>query len=390
MIQSGAGCSAAIDSREAGREAAREALAKARITQADWGLVFVTFPHIGRFADILIEVCDVLGTDNIAGCSCVGLLTGTGEVEGEPAVAVLASRSDTMSALSILVEPGLDDGLSVGARLSPSVSGHTGARKLLAIMPDPFLNHPEFLLSGIETELGDIDIVGASASLHPNMAETYQFGGRKSVTGGVSSVLFSGDFDYRVGVAQGCRPVGRPLEVTECHGNLIFELEGRSAFEVMREQIPDILLSRPAELPRLVYVAFPPDPAEKEIVQGEYLVRNLMGLNPDTGIVAVAQNVEEGQTLQFTVRNPELAREDIKLMLERLGDVGGDGGGFALYFNCCGRGGGLYGHEGIDTAYITAALGDVPLIGVFGNAEFAPLRGMNRVFTYTGVLTLIT
>ncbi len=87
-----------------------------------------------------------------------------------------------------------------------------------------------------------------------------------------------------------------------------------------------------------------------------------------------------------------MAREDLKGMLSRVSPKGNGSESvkFALYFNCCGRGCSLYGHEGIDTAYITSSLGDVPLIGIFGNSEFAPLRGVNRVFIYTGVLVVIS
>jgi small ligand-binding sensory domain FIST len=63
---------------------------------------------------------------------------------------------------------------------------------------------------------------------------------------------------------------------------------------------------------------------------------------------------------------------------------------FGFYFNCAARGSSLYGLAGIDTAYISRTFGDLPIIGFFGNAEIAPLRGANRLFTYTGVLALVT
>jgi Uncharacterized protein conserved in bacteria len=91
------------------------------------------------------------------------------------------------------------------------------------------------------------------------------------------------------------------------------------------------------------------------------------------------------------MRNSVMAREDLKQMLGRLvSRESAKSPKFGLYFNCLGRGSSLYGYGGIDTAYINHALGEVPIIGFFGNSEFAPLKGTNHLFTYTGVLVLIS
>ena len=63
---------------------------------------------------------------------------------------------------------------------------------------------------------------------------------------------------------------------------------------------------------------------------------------------------------------------------------------FGIYFNCCGRGAHFYGHQDIDTAYISRYFPEVPIIGFFGNSELAPMSGVNHLFTYTGVLTLFS
>jgi len=111
-----------------------------------------------------------------------------------------------------------------------------------------------------------------------------------------------------------------------------------------------------------------------------------------SGYIAVPQNVEDGQLIGFTLRNPEMARQDLKQMLDRITSNQNPDNPFrfGFYFNCCARGSSLYGHEGIDAAYISSALGDVPFIGFFGNSEFAPIQDSNHLFTYTGVLVLFS
>jgi len=396
MLKAGVGCSLQELSGSAARDAAEQAMKSAGLGSADWALVFSTFPHMeDDFSPILKAVSGVTGTADVVGSSALGVLTGLGEIEAEPAVAVLAVSSDSVTAVPFIVDSTGDGGLTAGGRIGELFQGAVPKERFLTVLPDPFNVHPELLFKGIESKMGEIDIVGASSSLHPGLQQTYQFMGSDVRTGAVSGFMLEGAFKYRIGVTQGCQPVGIPMTVTHAQDNIIFELDGKPAVTAMMEQVPARILNERSHLFYLVFAAFSPDPEDKEIVDGEYLVRNIMGMNEGTGILAVAENVHEGQVLQFTVRHPTLAREDLKQMLGRVkGDNSGGGSEgdfkFGLYFSCCARGSSLYGHKGIDTAYITEALGDVPLIGFFGNSEFAPLRGVNRLFTYTGVLVLVS
>ncbi len=392
MINAGVGYSLNENGEQAAKEAAVQAIENGNITKADFAVVFCTFPHRGSYKDILKSVCQITGTTNVAGCSGIGVLTNYGEVEAKPGVAVLAVSSGGMHATSFLVhhtdDGGMKAGLEIGGRLIPIKDENA----LLTILPDPFHIHPELLMRGIESRIGEIQIVGASASEHPAFHETFEFCGESVASGAVSGFMIQGSFTHRIGITQGCQPVGVPCIITKSEQNLIFELDGQPAFEVLKKQVPKRILENPRDLLRLLFVGFTPDPTETEVIGGEYLVRNLIGINPDTGVIGVAENVREGQIMAFTVRNPIMAREDLKQMLERLASSRDSQKPFkfGFYFNCCARGSSLYGYEGIDTAYITHALGEIPIIGFFGNSELAPLKGINRLFTYTGVLVLIS
>ncbi|MGH7801014.1 MAG: FIST signal transduction protein [Thermodesulfobacteriota bacterium] len=393
MIKAGVGYYLSENGEQAAKEAAVQAIENGDITKADFAVVFCTFPHRGSYKDMLKSVCQITGTTNVAGCSGIGVLTNYGEVEAKPGIAVLAVSSDEMQTTSFLVphttDGGIKAGVKIGEHLGPPVKGEN---ELLTLLPDPFHIHPELLLRGIESRIGEVPIVGASASEHPAFHETYEFYGESVVSGAVSGFMIQGSFTHRIGITQGCQPVGVPCIITKSEQNLIFELDGQPAFEVLKKQVPKRILENPRDLLRLLFVGFSPDPKETEIISGEYLVRNLIGINPDTGVIGVAENVREGQIMTFTVRNPIMAREDLKQMLERLASSRDSQKPFkfGFYFNCCARGSSLYGYEGIDTAYITHTLGEIPIIGFFGNSELAPLKGINRLFTYTGVLVLIS
>ncbi len=392
MIKVGVGHSVNEISADAAREAAKQAMERGNISKADWAVVFSTFPHRLGYKEILKAVSEITGTTNIAGCSGIGVLTNYGEIEGGPGVAVLSVSSDEMKTTTFLAHRTDDGGVKAGIEIGERMIPLKGKNALLAVLPDPFHIHPELLLRGIESRLGDVPIVGASASEHPALNEAYEFCGDTAVSGGVSGLMIEGSFKYIIGITQGCQPVGIPSIITKSQNNLIFELDGEPAFDVLKRQVPKRILENQRDIMRLLFVGFSPDPEQGEITGRDYLVRNLMGINPDTGVIGVAENVREGQVMTFVVRNPVMAREDLKQMLERLASSKDSQKPFkfGLYFNCCARGSSLYGYQGIDTAYITHVLGDVPIIGFFGNSELAPLKGVNRLFTYTGVLILFS
>lgn len=392
MIKAGVGMSGNLNASEAAGEASVQAMEHGELNRADWALVFCTFPHRERYKDILRTVCDVTRTTNLIGCSGIGVLINSAEIEAEPGVCVLAASSDSIKTSSFMfgdpTNGGFDTGVKIGKRLKPIEYGNA----VLALLPDPFKFHPELLFRGIESELGYIPIVGATASENPYINETSVFSGHNVSQRSVSGIMMKGELSYRIGITQGCQPVGSPLLITRCENNIIVELDNKPAYEVLKRHVPRTILENPNDLIRMLFVGFSPDPEKREITGRDYLIRNLIGINPQRGIIAVAEDVRDGQAIVFAIRNPQMAREDLKQMLERIESSSDPEKPFkfGFYFNCCARGSSLYGQKGIDTAYISHYLEGVPIIGFFGNSEFACLHRRNHLFTYTGVLVLIS
>jgi len=138
-----------------------------------------------------------------------------------------------------------------------------------------------------------------------------------------------------------------------------------------------------------VFAGLAMDPAKSPLGRGDFLVRALLGADRDTGAVAVAEPVRVGQTIQFQIRDAEAARSDLEEMLQGVTRaLGGRRPAFGLYFDCAGRGAGLYGVADHDIGLIRERLGAFPLVGFFGNGEFAPVGARNHFHTYTGVLVV--
>ncbi len=383
----GVGLSTESDTQQAARDAARRALEQSGADRADWGVVFATAAHRPGYASILSEVRSTLGTGEISGCSAAGVLTTGQEVERRPGVAVLAVRSDRFECRAAIATAHDRDGQDAAREIARQIAGAPGAG-LAVLLPDASSVRPDTLLQALAGAAPGVEAVGAAASGDPRNGQTFQFCGRNVATRGVAALALTGGLKADINITQGCQPLGEPCIITRGRDNLIMELDGRPALEALRAHLPGSLRDSLDLIAGHLFVGLPPDPAQDRIDPGEYLVRSLIGADKETGALAVGGTVREGQPVAFVLRESQSARDDLKRMLAGLRGRPEDYR-FGFYFNCAARGSALYGMPGIDTAYISGALGDLPIVGFFGNGEFAPLRGMNRHFTHTGVLALV-
>jgi small ligand-binding sensory domain FIST len=202
-----------------------------------------------------------------------------------------------------------------------------------------------------------------------------------AVEGSVSGVMFDDGVPVITGLTQGCSPIGPAHRVTACEGNIAIELDGRSPFDVLTEEAGAALTGNLRRLGESIMVALPVSGADRP----DYLVRHLVGVDPEGGPIAVAAMLEEGQSLMFCRRDAQAAAADLDRMLadlrRRAGAVQPRG---ALYYTCTARGPNLFGPDSAELKRIAAALGDVPLVGFFCAGEISNAR----LYGYTGVLSL--
>ena len=391
MLRAGAGLSSHTFTERAAEEAATQAIARAGVDRADFVLVFSTVDHLANWQTLTAAIQRVACTDQLVGSSAAGILTGEGEVEGSAGLAVMVLASENIRARPFLFHPLRGREEEIGDELGRAARAGAGGESLLVAFPDPYNGRPQRLFDGIAKTAGFVPVVGAGSSENGSQGMTFQLCGDKIATNALSGFSLSGPFATSNGITQGCRPVSAPMTITKAEGNLIFELDHQPAFEIFARVIKGPLLENLERALAYVFVGLPADRRRNSVGAGEYLVRNIAGLDPQKGILAVGEEVFEGERMVFTLRDGERAREDLGQMLERqVESLGGRSPGFGLYFNCCARGRSLYGIEGIDSAYIRRALGDFPLIGMFGSFEMGPLGGKNHLLAYTGVLVLVT
>ncbi len=391
MIRAGVGHSQKHATGPAVEEAVAQALAQAGITRADLAMIFFTADHAAQSHELAATLTRRVGTDCVVGASGAGVLTGENEMEGSAGVAVLVIASDEIVGRPFIFEPLRGNEANLGASFGDFLAKTQDENSLMILLPDSYNGNPQPLLQTMASKAGFHPVVGAGAAENGAAGATFQLCGDKVASNAIAGAYLSGGFDLHIDITQGCQPISEPMAITKAEGNLIHEIDGRPALEIFARLLKGPLAEDIRRALMVLFVGLPANRQENSVAAGKYLVRNIIGLDGEKGILGVADQVSEGEAMIFAMRDAQRAREDLGQMLGRqAAALGGKKPACGFYFNCCARGNSLYGIPGIDSAYIRRALGDFPLIGMFGGYELAPLGRANHLFAYTGVLALIT
>ncbi|HYS18412.1 MAG TPA: FIST N-terminal domain-containing protein [Candidatus Binatia bacterium] len=383
MIAAGTGLAVGGTADNAALEASLEAVERSGADRADLALVFVTGDAHPRAHEALHAVRRVTGARAVLGCSGSGILTERREVEDELAVAVLVVRCEQLVAtpFSFARQGERQD---LGTELAQRIGSTVAEGGCALVLPDALGCNPAALLAQLHEALGFVPVLGAVAAGAP-MFELYN---TEAAQGALVGVALSGLAPV-IGVAQGCTPIGEPYVITHAEANVIQRIGSRPALEMLGEAIRALPDAEARIRQAGVFAGLAMDPAKSPLERGDFLVRNLVGADRASGALAVAEHVRVGQTLQFQIRDAQASRDDLCGMLDEVAArLGGRRPAFGCYFDCAGRGRGLFGVPDHDVTLIRARLGEFPLVGFFGNGEFAPIGRRNFFHNYTGALVI--
>ena len=388
MIHVGVGHSQSLSTVEAAERATLMAMGNAGIAKADLAIVFATINYQTEYEDLYKAVQSNANCAELIGCSGMSVLTSAGEFEEEPALAVMVIRSEQLSAVSFSARGTASE---VGEQIQKDIQSGLDDDALLVIFPDVRTVNPAELVKHIGDDGTALPVVGAAVSGDATGAQMYHWKGEEATEGGLTGILLTGNFNTEIGVAQGCQPIGKPREVTRAEGRVIFELDGEPALENFKGALQLLTQEDIRRSGGTVFVGIAMDPENRNPIRGDFLIRNLVGINEEHAALAVSEEVTAGQLVQFHLRNPNAAAEEIQAIITQLAEKPRQHSpAFGLYFNCLGRGKGLYGATNHDIGVIQEKFPGLPVIGFFGNSEFAPIGGRNFAHAYTGVFVLCT
>lgn len=356
---------------------------------ADLVLVFVAPHHAPAFRTLPALLAERFPAAQQIGCSGVGVLGDGREVEREASVAIVAARLPDVRVRTFHICYPVAEGASAHAKhwhellgVDESVAGP------MVLLADPFTVDARRLVEVLDGAFPECPKIGGLASGGQRPGHNLLIVDGEVHHAGVVGVLMTGAIEMDTVVAQGCRPIGGPLFVTGSDGNRILELDGQRPTAVLAH-LYDSLAPRDRELfRRSLFVGVVMEEGRQEYRHGDFLIRSIVGVDPESGVIVVAEDMDAGQVVQFHLRDASAASEDLETMLRHRGEGAGprpshgDPRG-ALLFSCTGRGEALYGFAGHDSDLIRKHLGSVPIGGFFCNGEIGPVRRRTYLHGFT-------
>jgi len=337
---------------------------------ANLGFLYVNDTFCGQLDAMLDLLRERTGVQQWVGSVGIGICASGQEYLDEPAVALMLGEFPPDSFEVLPTIRGLE-GMPSGPFLLNGVPAN-----FAVVHVDPRNGQASALVSALSKKIESGFVVGGLTSSRRGYYQVANV----ITSGGVSGVLFTGDVVVATRLTQGCRPAGPRHTITECQKNVIVTLDGRPALDVLAEDVGERLTRSPQRLGGRIFAGFPVLGSDRS----DYLVRNLIGVDPESKVVAVGESVREGMPMMFCRRDAGNAVEDMVQMLESMKEGLFTRPRGAVYYSCLGRGASLFGPNSEELTLIRQSLGDIPLVGFFCNGEIS----CDRLYGYTGVLTL--
>jgi small ligand-binding sensory domain FIST len=379
---------------------------------ADLGLVFISSAYASEYSRLIPLLKDRLSVPVLIGCGGNGIIGMNAqgeaqEAEGSPALTLsLAHLPDVgVHAFHIAADnlPDLDSPPDAWVEL---IGVSPQEQPQFILLADPFSGIND-LLQGLDFAypgsikvggLASANAMGLQSGLFYFSQETQQ--GTPLYREGTVGVALTGNIVLDTIVAQGCRPIGKTYQVTACDRNILLELAAQEAGEMITGNAPsssplvalrDVIQSLSEADRQLaqhsLFVGVARDEFKQYLGHGDFLIRNMLGVDPRGGAIAIGDRIRPGQRIQFHLRDARTSEEDLELLLQRYQKENPnttDAAG-ALMFSCVGRGEGLYGKPNFDSQLFRRYLKSIPLSGFFCNGEIGPVGGSTFLHGYTSV-----
>ena len=351
------------------------------------GLVFTSPQFFGQAVELLEILRVHARIPLLLGCSGGSLVANAREVEKDPGLTLALHHlpGAKLEALHF-------NQTQVEAADSPEywreATGVEDTNGWLTFV-DPFnLNAEAWLPQWNASWPGKPVIGGFASGTQADQTSQVYLNGEVHDEGGVA-LSIGGGVALQSVISQGCTPIGETWTITRVEHNIIFEIGNRPAYEVLTETFENLSDTGKEKTRGNLFVGLVVNEYVEEFHRGDFLIRNLIGADPDTGSIAVGGTVRVGQTLQFQRRDARAAGEDMDELMHRASESLDGNPVYGGCLCCCtGRGKNLFGASDHDAGLVQHHLGDIGLSGFFCNGEIGPIGNDNFLHGYTASLAL--
>ncbi|HWE10247.1 MAG TPA: FIST N-terminal domain-containing protein [Solirubrobacteraceae bacterium] len=378
-----AGLSADPDPLHGATMAAREVADALHGAEPDLAMVFASGAHLTMPEAVLAAIGAELGPEALVGCGAGGVLGAGRELESGTAVAVWAATLDAGSARPFHATVTGDGDMGVLEGLP-----ELGADSALILLSDPYSFPTDGVLDGLAREAPGVPVLGGLSSARTPLGDAALFAGDAVRAEGAVGVCLDG-VEMIPCVSQGATPLGPEMTITAAEDNVIHELAGRPAVQAIENAVAELPLDERALVLAGLMIGIVIDGGKPEYGHGDFLVRGILGADPETGAISVGATVAPGQVVRLHARDADSADEDLRRELRlRAAAIGGQRPAGALVFSCNGRGRSMFGTRDHDASMVQHVLGAPPAAGFFAAGEIGPVGGRSFLHGFTATVAV--
>jgi small ligand-binding sensory domain FIST len=349
------------------------------IKGANLGILYLSEPAAPAFPQLVHALTERTGIRSWVGGVGLGVCSAEEEIFDEPAAVAMTAAlpPDSFRVFSATNDPGSELPSRHAAWIEKSQPAlalvHADPRcpDLAKAAIDVAAASGAFLVGGLLSHRCASPLLGRGSD------EEDGLGGN-----GFAGLMLAPGIAVATGLTQGCMPIGPVHRIDEARDNVVMAIDGRPALAVFTDDIGPSLAGDLRRVGGLIFAGLPVPGSDT----GDYLVRNLMAIDPGRGWLVLGAEISAGDPIVFCRRDPESARRDMVRMVSQLAGRLSGPPKAGIYVSCVARGAALFGEPGVEATLIHESLGEFPLIGFFANGEIS----RDRLYGHTGVLTLFT
>ena len=377
-----------LDLEAAATEALERLTVESEMTRPDLVIAFVSVAYGAAMERLPGALAPWLGEGLLFGCNAGGLIGGGSEEEEEPGVAILAGRLGDVTLTALHLEQATLPPLTVSREIWWRLLdlGPASAASFL-LLTDPATIDAEACARGIDRAFPGATVIGGLASGASEPGAARLFANRDVHRSGGLLLALTGNIVIDPVIAQGCRAIGEPLFVTACDGNLLHELDGRRPRELLAALFSSLDAGDRERFGDSLCIGLALPGPHQTVGTGEFLMRNVLGLDPDSGALWIGARLARNAVVQFHLRDGDAASHELSARLGAALD-GRLPPAAALLFACAARGRGMFGAAGHDSAALRRIV-DIPVAGMFCAGEIAPVQGATFLHGFSSVFGLI-
>ena len=341
----------------------------------------------------VVEIRKEMATDGVLiGCCGNGIIGAGKEIEHRPGFALAGATLPNISLHTFQVSDSqIPDGDDAPDKWEQLVGLNAIDQPDFIILSDPFSIRISNLVQGLDYAFPNNTTIGGISSGGRGPGENVLYLNDELIRQGAIGLAITGDAKIDTIVAQGCKPIGKPLRITQCDRNLLKEIDGNPPFQILENLYSTLDDTDRKLFEHSLFIGMVMDPFNDDPTMGDFLIRNILGADKNNNIIAIGELLREGQIIQFHLRDSEASSNELRNLLTSadLPDLRIDECG-ALLFSCLGRGSYLFGKPDHDTDMLKQHIGEIPLTGFFCNGEIGPVAGSTYIHGYTSSFGIIS